>query len=447
MPTIEDRLQQWQQELLDFSNRNRLLNFRPSTSRPSSIELIAPDAVSVFETLLQGRSLTVVGNDPVGEDEEDESAKIEESLDTEQQDIDSTGDTAPLSVRPGTALSRLPSERTNRVLLRLLTRARASEQEQGINTLFAVFGLLKWQERSGSESWQYAPLVMLPLSIEERTREGSFRIASAGDDPEFNQTVVERLRRDFGLNIAVDIDEESDLAAVFREVGDAVSRQPGWEVLDQVHLGHFQFYKLRMFADLVEHASLAADHEIVQALGSDLATIAPLPEGLPSEEELDRRVLPEDSFTILDADASQLRAVQAAVRGTHLIIQGPPGTGKSQTIANIIAESIASGRTVLFVSEKAAAIDVVHRRLAERGLDEYCLMLHSHKANKREIISELGRRLEDSLPSSSLPSGTGDAQAAAGISGRPRCLRGGSPPLAGAARRVGFLGSWAVGQA
>jgi very-short-patch-repair endonuclease len=403
MPTIEHRLQQWQQELLDFSNRNRLLNFRSSTTRPSSIELIVPGAAPVYQTLLEGRSLTVVGNDPVEADEDDESPVLADSIDDEPEDLEPGFLSNSVSVRPGTALSGLPNERTNRVLLRLLIRARASEQEQGINTLFAAFGLLKWQEKTGSESWQYAPLVMLPLVIEERTRERSFRIGSAGEDPEFNQTVVERLRRDFGLDVAVDIDEESNLASVFQEVRDRVSRQPGWEVLEQVHLGHFQFYKLRMYEDLAEHASLAADHEIIAALGSDLTTIAPLPEGVPREEELDRAVLPQDSFTILDADASQLRAVQAVVRGAHLIIQGPPGTGKSQTIANIIAESIASGRTVLFVSEKAAAIDVVHRRLAERGLEEYCLMLHSHKANKREIIAALGARLESTSPPTASP--------------------------------------------
>jgi predicted ATP-dependent serine protease len=40
-------------------------------------------------------------------------------------------------------------------------------------------------------------------------------------------------------------------------------------------------------------------------------------------------------------------------------MDGPPGTGKSQTIANMIAELVADGKTVLFVSEKAAALDVV----------------------------------------------------------------------------------------
>ncbi|MGO8070774.1 hypothetical protein AB9E28_35560, partial [Rhizobium leguminosarum] len=47
--------------------------------------------------------------------------------------------------------------------------------------------------------------------------------------------------------------------------------------------------------------------------------------------------------------------------GRDLVIQGPPGTGKSQTIANIISSAVADGKTVLFVAEKMAALEVVRR--------------------------------------------------------------------------------------
>ena len=404
MPAIEERLRQWQQSLLDLSNRNTLLNFRPSSTRPTTIQLIAPAAIEIYETLRQGRALTILGNDPPdSEAEEDDDDDLRpEALGgpTDNGDAEHLVWTAEetYSVRHGAALALLTTERSNRVLLRLASRARSAELEQGINTLFAVFGLLKWQDPRESQQWQFAPLVMLPLRIEEVTREGRYRIAASGDDPEFNQTLIERLRRDVGIELDIDVDEEAELTTVLDAVYEAVSLRPGWEVLNQVHLGHFQFYKLRMFEDLSEHAAIAARHEIIQALASDLLTIAPLPDGLPAEEELDWVIAPDDSFTILDADASQLQAVRAGVHGSHLIIQGPPGTGKSQTIANIIAECIAAGRTVLFVSEKAAAIEVVHRRLEQHGLGEFCLMLHSHKANKREIVLELDRQLSRTAP-------------------------------------------------
>ena len=81
-------------------------------------------------------------------------------------------------------------------------------------------------------------------------------------------------------------------------------------------------------------------------------------------------------------------------------MQGPPGTGKSQTITNIIADALADGKKVLFVSEKAAALEVVLKRLTEVHLDDFCLSLHGHKANKKEIIDSIGAnvRLEPETP-------------------------------------------------
>ena len=70
-------------------------------------------------------------------------------------------------------------------------------------------------------------------------------------------------------------------------------------------------------------------------------------------------------------------------------MDGPPGTGKSQTIANMIGALLHAGRTVLFVSEKAAALEVVRNRLAEAGLENYLLELHSHKASRKEVAAAL----------------------------------------------------------
>ena len=85
-------------------------------------------------------------------------------------------------------------------------------------------------------------------------------------------------------------------------------------------------------------------------------------------------------------------------------MQGPPGTGKSQTIANIISECIARGKSVLFVSDKMAALEVVYKRLTEVGLAHFCLELHSSKANKQEVVAELKRCLEEQLIQGKLPS-------------------------------------------
>ena len=48
----------------------------------------------------------------------------------------------------------------------------------------------------------------------------------------------------------------------------------------------------------------------------------------------------------------------------------------------------------MFVSEKSAALSVVYDKLKNVGLEEFCLELHSHKANKKLFIEELCRTLK-----------------------------------------------------
>ena len=108
-------------------------------------------------------------------------------------------------------------------------------------------------------------------------------------------------------------------------------------------------------------------------------------------EEVDRRRLPRDLLTPLPADSSQLAAVLSASDGRDFVLVGPPGTGKSQTITNIIAQCLGEGKTVLFVAEKAAALDVVHRRLVATGLGDAVLELHSNKTDRKTVLAQLGR--------------------------------------------------------
>ena len=100
----------------------------------------------------------------------------------------------------------------------------------------------------------------------------------------------------------------------------------------------------------------------------------------------------------MDADSTQTLALLDAKSGRSLVIQGPPGTGKSQTITNLIAEAVGHGKTVLFVAEKMAALEVVKRRLDAVGLGDACLELHSRKTNKRAVLQELDRTMRLGRP-------------------------------------------------
>ena len=87
-------------------------------------------------------------------------------------------------------------------------------------------------------------------------------------------------------------------------------------------------------------------------------------------------------------------AAVARAREGEFVIQGPPGTGKSQTITNLVADYVARGKRVLFVCQKRAAIDVVHARLRQQGLDELACLIHDSQADKKAFVHGLKRTYE-----------------------------------------------------
>ena len=179
--------------------------------------------------------------------------------------------------------------------------------------------------------------------------------------------------------------------------------QMGWKAESSVDLGLFSFQKLVIYKDLEANAALVTQHPIIRAIAGIKEDNLVL-SGLPDEKDVDKIELPPTTYQVLDADSSQRVSIQYALHGQSFVMKGPPGTGKSQTIANIIAECIANGKSVLFVSDKMAALEVVYKRLSEVGLAHFCLELHSSKANKQQVVAELKRSLDENLVPRKLPS-------------------------------------------
>jgi len=163
-------------------------------------------------------------------------------------------------------------------------------------------------------------------------------------------------------------------------------------------LGIFDFTKFSLYSDLERNRSQIKSDPIIQALNGDMKPIREAEGDIttPTATELDDVVDPIDTYQVLDADSSQQEAIEAAKRGKSFVLQGPPGTGKSQTISNIIAEKLAAGERVLFVSEKQAALDVVKNRLDNVGLARFCLEVHGEKATNVEVLGSLEQELKAS---------------------------------------------------
>ena len=91
---------------------------------------------------------------------------------------------------------------------------------------------------------------------------------------------------------------------------------------------------------------------------------------------------------INELNSSQEAVLSAINSCDELVVQGPPGTGKSQVITSLISEFVSAGKTVLMVSEKKTALDVVYSRLGE--LSQYALLIDD-VGNKDAFYQQLSK--------------------------------------------------------
>lgn len=373
-------------KLVDLTRRNRLLYLKPTKS--STLFISRPDVQTVFERLVVQEKDWTFWLPPEEE--------LQTTLFEEDQVVLQQGPEPEILRRDQLFCDGQSRDRLERVLKNLYRRAAADYRERGVRILYVVFGELTWREIETSEEVR-SPLILVPVELSRESARDPFHLTLAKEaEVVLNPALQVKLRNDFRVELPPLSEEweEQSLLAYFDSVV-SVGGPLGWAVNPQFQIGLFSFHKLVMFQDLNVNENLIAHHPLVGALGREPLTDDLLLDDLPDERQLDVIQRPEATFQIRDADSSQQVCIQYALRGQSFVMQGPPGTGKSQTIVNIIAESIAAGKTVLFVSEKMAALEVVYKRLREDGLGDFCLELHSHKADKRKVVADLKRSLEE----------------------------------------------------
>ena len=94
------------------------------------------------------------------------------------------------------------------------------------------------------------------------------------------------------------------------------------------------------------------------------------------------------------ADSYQEYAVKAAMQDTSFVLSGAPGSGKTQTIANIIANAISRGKSVLFACEKTQAYRDVMQRMESAGLSPFCLYEQQGSIRTRDLLAHLKRAMQ-----------------------------------------------------
>jgi very-short-patch-repair endonuclease len=364
---VNQSRQKWISRLIDFSRRNNLLYFRELKTGTLDATNANPE---VLTELLQGSSVLL---------------------------------TKLLPDSDGTSCSAKMQE--------IRRRALANLEEKGLDTLFLSVGRATWTPADEGRPPE-APVLMVPLTVENRGREGRSVAIQRNGDIQANLALLHFLQDEFGVSVAAEplIDafqgdnegETFDPVPTFDLLTKQAGHIKGFGVAAKMSISNFSFQKMAMVRDLLDLERELPAHDVIAAMSGDKDARADVLSSFSDVEPRELDSVPaNDEHLVLDADSSQQRVVAIVEKGQHCIVHGPPGTGKSQTIANLIASLAAKGKRILFVAEKRAALSVVLDRLERIGLGHLALDLHGADLTRQEILKKVAHSLDqlrDSVP-------------------------------------------------
>ena len=290
----------------------------------------------------------------------------------------------------------LSEENLKKCLVRMERERVRFEREKGLQTLYAAFGFLQWQ--NGEEKEFTSPILLMRVNLEKGKGENSFKVSASGD-LESNQSLSYALYQETGAlppqaHDFVDENGIFELDELFEAYENFILKFDSWKVLNRISVGIFKSRGIP-FSEILPEGYSEENVTVAEEMliGRDeMATNSGLRD-VDDSKSID--LVP--SFA-LNADSSQHAAILEVAEGKNLVIEGPPGTGKSQTIVNLISNALFHGKTVLFLAQKLAALEVVNHRLESIGLGKKCLSLHSEYTRKSILFESIGEKIKAPLP-------------------------------------------------
>ncbi len=426
-PFVLESLELMRKKLLDLTARNRLLNF-PIQQKGAALRIIDEVPNQLCNELLADRELKFKPVAPPTREQLIKHGYLEVDEDSgEERQLKPSPDAREwakvLGFDVGYELPReedapgddkhqddaiqvllYPPEMESR-LRAIRSKAQTAIEEMGASILYLSLGFLEWAENDDSSKTRLAPLFTVPVhlsrgKLDHNSGTYQYTVSYTGEDILPNLSLKEKLALDFGLALP-EVGEGESPEDYLDHVATLIkATKPKWSVRRYGALALLNFGKMLMYLDLDPERWPLDDrnlikHPIVQRFfKSSENSSGGEGRGSGGEHYIDDVKQIHDLYPLIDdADSSQHSALIDAINGENLVIEGPPGTGKSQTITNLIAAAMLSGKIVLFVAEKMAALDVVKARLDKAGLGDFCLELHSHKSQKRKVLDDIGARV------------------------------------------------------
>lgn len=386
-PRVEGILRELSKKLININRNNRML-FMPRLSAKYAVDLFDSEgSYNPLEILFgEGKPLTIA--------------------DVSSLDLPRTS----------------PARERYRNLINLIREVVRDLRDKGQNDLYVGYPFVEGC-LVGGEFGVRAPLCLFPVTLDrstanitlspDPTRDILYNSTLILAHDKFNSLTrpipdctVEELDPDTFLQDLLNFYEENDIRIAYEDNelkcfteyhGDSFPRYARGELklVHNVVIGKFPAYSNAIQRDFEEILNKGLVNRLVSDLVSDYGATDFYSDSNSEELELNhpnkKLDIREESLVYINAlNSAQETVLHAAERMDELVVEGPPGTGKSQTITSLITQFAHQGKTVLMVSEKKTALDVVYSRLG--NLSRYAMMMDDAN-NKNLFYGQLERLL------------------------------------------------------
>jgi hypothetical protein len=248
-------------------------------------------------------------------------------------------------------------------LKKILSDATKWQREQGINPLCVAFGQVEWNYKSRRVT---SPLWLIPCLFNWKKKTNLVEIQLNEEEGFANPFLLNELLDNVEQGHNTPDSWIARLKNLFKD--DDVHIEPNSIVLNNFH--PYRFEPIRELNELLERGY----SEQVKSLLGDSFVSSPFH-------------VSQVTYCLFPCDKEQRLALES-VACENTVVQGPPGTGKSQVIANAIGNTLNAGKSVIVVSEKRAALEVIQQKLGAKGLSNLSY-LHSSNNSSKDFIHEL----------------------------------------------------------
>jgi hypothetical protein len=167
----EKKIAAWSGKLLDMGRRNKLLNYKER--KTSSVNFQHPDIDEIFKAIIDGGQFEFAYRGDKAEDALIDSIKDEKLI---------------KSLKKKQILTTYNDYYVRRALYRLRSKTRSAMEEQGVNILYAAFGMLNWTD--AAHDVYASPLITVPCKLTVDSLNAPYKLSLFEDEVTLNQTLI-----------------------------------------------------------------------------------------------------------------------------------------------------------------------------------------------------------------------------------------------------------------